>query len=260
MAFARCNLVIQDEDGNIVDGASLEIVHELTGALPQLYSDRNGTTIGNPFTAADGADAGFHVVGGVYKITATLGAFSRVWRYVAVGLAAETDLTLITPAGPWDVGTNYSIGSYVTNGGYQYVSRINDNLGNVPDTTPASTTPWMFVGPAQRFEMSITMTGTAPSDAEVVEGHVFAEPMTFPAGLTGSRATCRDTASSSAVFSILKNGVQVATVTFAAGVNVGTFAMASALNVVAGDQIDLQAPSPADLTIRGIKITLRGSP
>lgn len=92
MALARHNQAILDTAGNVVHGASVEVRNETTGLLPQLYSDRAGTVaIGNPFTAADGADAGFHVIGGAYKITATSGALTRIWRYVAIGTNAETD-------------------------------------------------------------------------------------------------------------------------------------------------------------------------
>jgi Pectate lyase superfamily protein len=98
MPLARHPLTITDEFGNILNGASVEVRNEATGLLPQLYSDRAGTiSIGNPFTAADGADAGFHATGGSYKITATLGAFSRIWRYVGIGTASETDTAAQAP-------------------------------------------------------------------------------------------------------------------------------------------------------------------
>jgi hypothetical protein len=91
--LARHHLVITDDLGNIVNGATVEVRRALVPFdLPSLFSDRDGlAALGNPFIATDGADAGFHVVGGVYKITATAGAFARTWRYVAIGLAAESD-------------------------------------------------------------------------------------------------------------------------------------------------------------------------
>jgi hypothetical protein len=93
MALARCPLVIQDELGNLVNGASVEVRRESDNGLQPIFSDRAGlSSLGNPFTAADGADAGFHAAGGVYKITATSGAFSRIWRYVGIGTASEYDL------------------------------------------------------------------------------------------------------------------------------------------------------------------------
>lgn len=206
MARARCNLVIQDEAGNIVDGASVEVRDEATALLPQLYSNRAGTiAIGNPFTATDGADAGFHVVGGAYKITATKATFTRIWRFVPIGTNAEVDVGILA-------------------------------------------------------EFSITISGIAPTAGEIIEGHVFTRQMTFPAGLALSKATSRVAATASSVFAILKNGSSVGTVTFAIASSVGVFAMASDLSAAAGDQVDIQCPNPADATIRGIKITLRGAP
>lgn len=92
MALARHALTIQDDDGNIVDGATVTVTNE-AGGLGAPYSDRAGLTpLGNPFVAASGADAGFHIAGGAYRIDAALGGLSRTWRYVGIGTNAETDV------------------------------------------------------------------------------------------------------------------------------------------------------------------------
>jgi len=92
-SLARVHLVIQDDDGNVVDGASVEVRNEATLALAPVFSDRAGSSsLGNPFTAADGRDAGFYVAGGAYKIVATLGGFTRTIRYQAAGTLAEYDI------------------------------------------------------------------------------------------------------------------------------------------------------------------------
>lgn len=95
MALARCNFAIQDDAGNLVDGASVTVEHEEVGfpLLSVPYSDEAGTiSLGNPYTAADGGDAGFYAVGGRYRITVTHASFgTRIWRHVPVGLAAGTD-------------------------------------------------------------------------------------------------------------------------------------------------------------------------
>lgn len=109
MAFARYNLTITDDSGNVVDGASVEVRHETVGApLATLYADRDGTTpLGNPYTASDGGDAGFFVGGGAYRVTITSASVSRDWRYVAVGTGQETDNSAIRPGAlyQWDTGT-----------------------------------------------------------------------------------------------------------------------------------------------------------
>lgn len=92
MPFARKNLTIQDGEGNIVNGATVQFRNESTLALPQVYSDKAGTTaLGNPYVAADGRNAGAYLIGGYYRITATLGSLTVEWRDEPVGLAQGTD-------------------------------------------------------------------------------------------------------------------------------------------------------------------------
>jgi hypothetical protein len=93
MALARWQSTIVDDEGNVQSAASVEVRSEEAGSpLVTIYSDRNGLTpLGNPMTAGSDGYAAFHVAGGAYKITATKGGFSRVWRYVPIGTAAELD-------------------------------------------------------------------------------------------------------------------------------------------------------------------------
>jgi hypothetical protein len=92
MPLARKNLTITDGNGNVQDGASIQFRDETTLVLPQCYSDVDGTVaIGNPYVAADGRNAGAFLVGGYYRITATLGGLVIEWRHEPVGLAAGTD-------------------------------------------------------------------------------------------------------------------------------------------------------------------------
>ena len=93
MTLARWQATILDSAGNIQPGALIEVRREgAGGTLVSLYGDRDGVTpIGNPFEAGADGLAGFHVPGGAYRITATKGTFTQVWRYVAIGLAAESD-------------------------------------------------------------------------------------------------------------------------------------------------------------------------
>lgn len=91
--LGRFQFTAVDEAGNVLPLASVEVRSEASGLLASLFSNRTGTTpIANPFTATSEGFAAFHVDGGAYKITATLGADSREWRYVPIGTAAERDL------------------------------------------------------------------------------------------------------------------------------------------------------------------------
>lgn len=91
MVYAAYNYTITDETGDLVTGASVEVRRESDNVLATLYSDRAGASpIANPFTDSTGTGR-FHVTGGAYKVTATKGAFTRSFRFVAIGLAAEQD-------------------------------------------------------------------------------------------------------------------------------------------------------------------------
>lgn len=98
MSLARHQFTVTDEAGNIVTGASVEVRKEITGApLATLYSDREGATpLANPFTSDSDGFAAFHVAGGAFKITVTKGDFTRIWRYVPIGTAAEADAETLT--------------------------------------------------------------------------------------------------------------------------------------------------------------------
>lgn len=92
MSFAHWQATIVDDAGDVQASATVEVRNEVTGNLAALKSNRAGTSgKNNPFTADSEGYADFYVVGGAYRITATKGAFSRTWRYVPIGTAAEVD-------------------------------------------------------------------------------------------------------------------------------------------------------------------------
>lgn len=93
MMLAKCQLTVQDAAGNKVDGATVTVTNELTGARAVPFEDvAAASPYGNPFVALDGADAGFFVVGGFYRIDVVKdGVVNDTLRWVAVGTAAGTD-------------------------------------------------------------------------------------------------------------------------------------------------------------------------
>lgn len=93
MALARWQATIMDESGEAQPSAQVTVTTE-GGGLAQLYSDRDGLTpIGNPITADSEGFVFFHVTGGAYRIDATLGAFTRTWRYVGISTSSEHDFS-----------------------------------------------------------------------------------------------------------------------------------------------------------------------
>ena len=107
MTLAVRNLVIQDNDGNLMAGASIEVRRDVQGKpLAQIYSDRAGLVpLANPFVTDDGK-ASFFAFGGAYQITATREAFEDVQNYVAIGRGSETDLSVVTPRGLYSAATS----------------------------------------------------------------------------------------------------------------------------------------------------------
>lgn len=102
MTMARYSGVVQDQAGNIITNAKIEVRRESPGQpLAAIKSDREGlSALANPFNAnADGTFA-FHVVGGAYKIRAYVGSssnptFEEVRRYEPVGLLQEYDIDAV---------------------------------------------------------------------------------------------------------------------------------------------------------------------
>lgn len=94
MALARWQATIVDASGNIMPGAQVTVRSEATGNLVSCFADRDGVTPkANPFTADPTTAYAFaHLAGGAYRIKAVLGSQEIEWRYVAIGLAAESDV------------------------------------------------------------------------------------------------------------------------------------------------------------------------
>jgi hypothetical protein len=87
---------VTDDAGDVQAAASVEVRVQDTNALASIYSDRAGSVpLANPFTTGSDGLVKFFAEGNAYKITATKGAFSVVWEYVAIGTAQELDIGAI---------------------------------------------------------------------------------------------------------------------------------------------------------------------
>jgi hypothetical protein len=186
MVLARWQATIQDDAGNIIEGASVTVRREISGTpLAVLYTDREGaTTAGNPVYSDSEGFVSFHVVGGAYRITAEADGFSRVWRYVGIGLASERDFVdTFNPRGAWNPATTYSINDLVEFGGFGFVSNVDSNVANSPPgvgspiDSASSNSFWTYIG----FAGADGATGpTGPTGPTGVTG---------PTGPTGAGAT-----------------------------------------------------------------------
>lgn len=98
------------------------------------------------------------------------------------------------------------------------------------------------------------------TSSQVIYAHVFARSVEFPSGLSGSEGyAIGANATSSAVFTVAKNGASVGSMTFGAATATATFSAASAISCAAGDRMTVTAPSSADSTLAGITFTLKGT-
>lgn len=152
--YAKWERPVQDQQGNQLSGVWTRVRREeLAGnPLAVLFSDRAGT-IGkdNPFYTATG-EPFFHAAGGPLWVEVYGDGFSQEWRYVPLGLGAESDIRALNPMGLYDSGTTYAVGDMVTamvsSVPHLYVSLADSNIANAPDTTVpiADTLYWMHLG------------------------------------------------------------------------------------------------------------------
>lgn len=79
---------------------------------------------------------------------------------------------------------------------------------------------------------------------------------TLPAGAGDSRASADTAATAQTVLTLKKNNSSVGTITFAAGGTSGTFAVASAVTIAAGDKLSVENQATADVTLADVQINL----
>jgi hypothetical protein len=95
----------------------------------------------------------------------------------------------------------------------------------------------------------------APYITETLLRLVATRAFTLPANVAGSQFRAITSATASTVFSIQKNGVQVATATFAASGTVATFSTQAAVSFAIGDRLSVVSPGTADATLADIDFT-----
>jgi hypothetical protein len=190
------------------------------------------------------------------------------------------------PRGAWQPVTAYAAYDVVSNNGSAYLITIphtsgatfsafaTDGLGHLlynllleqpanelpADGTPGQrlvkstsspyTTEW-----ASDFIRLALFIGGLPSPGELVLQYCVADDMTLPTGLPASVIFSRVPASAPAVFQINNNGTPIGTITFAVSPHVAV-AFSSDIHLVPGDILTITAPSPQDLSLADISITL----
>lgn len=92
MTLSVYQATVTNASGDILPSADIEVILESTGLPATIYSTRAGAALANPFPSDINGFAQFYANAGEYRITATSGLFSRVWRYVRIGDGGSYDI------------------------------------------------------------------------------------------------------------------------------------------------------------------------
>jgi hypothetical protein len=107
------------------------------------------------------------------------------------------------------------------------------------------------------YHVMLFLPGTQ-DDGQLLVELLFVRAVAFPEDLTGSEAYAGAAPAAAAVMKLLKNDVEVGTVTFAMGSQTGTFDLAGGALFAAGDRLAVTAPAAADTTLADVTLGLKG--
>lgn len=93
--YGSWQATIQNETGDIIPGAEIEVILESSGLAATIYSGRTGGALANPFFADANGFAQFYADSDEYRVIATDGGsgFTNTWRYEEVGSILSTEET-----------------------------------------------------------------------------------------------------------------------------------------------------------------------
>jgi len=91
MTYSVWQSFITDGGEQVVAAATVSVYLEASGAPATLYDGPTGSPVGSSVVSGLDGLARFFVAGGVYKIVASKGAFSKEFRHVQIGTAASRD-------------------------------------------------------------------------------------------------------------------------------------------------------------------------
>ena len=222
--------------GGSVDASTLTTGTLAAGRLPALTGD---------ITTSAGSAATTLATSGVTAGTYTSVTVDAKGRVTAGSNPASATVTFGTsfPGSP-------------TNGQLFYLTATSGTSTPGLYSYQTSNTTWMLATPAQSvpFDLSGYVPGLPQSSAKLM---LFASARAFsiPANFTGSIAKSDIAPTGSPVYSIIKNGTQVATLTFSSGSNSGTFSTQAAISFATGDILGVVAPASVDTTHQEIMWT-----
>lgn len=156
--------------------------------------------------------------------------------------------------GAWAADVTYSLNQVATRNGKAYYAK-RETIGDPPESSPND---WaVLVENGDRYDIALYDTDR-PATGEQITKWVAPTAVTFRASLSESKGRADVAAAADAVFSLRKNGVQFATMTFALGASSATFVCASDTAFAADDILTIIAPTPRDATLAGVAATIVG--
>jgi hypothetical protein len=107
------------------------------------------------------------------------------------------------------------------------------------------------------YDVMLFLPGTQ-EDGQLLVELLFVRAVAFPEDLADSEAYAGAAPAAAAVMKLLKNDVEVGTVTFATASQTGTFDLAGGALFAAGDRLAVTAPATADTTLADVALGLKG--
>lgn len=147
---------------------------------------------------------------------------------------------------------DYSVGNISFYGQGSLVGafpEVNFTGAGVSTTQASATRVDVTITPV--YDIGATYSSTMTSGFVVIRFPV-PHKIQFSTSMSGSYATVATAPTSSAVFSLKKNGTEFATMTFGASQTSATFSAASPTTFNPGDVLTVVAPTPADSTLAGL--------
>jgi hypothetical protein len=156
--------------------------------------------------------------------------------------------------GSWSVSVTYQLNQVVTRNGKAYYAK-RETLNDPPEASPDD---WaVLVENGDRYDIALYDTDR-PASGEQITKWVAPTAVTFRASLSESKGRADVAAAANAVFSLRKNGVEFATMTFVLGASVATFVCATDTAFAPDDVLSIFAPFPRDATLAGVAATIVG--
>jgi len=235
-------------------------------AIPHIAASQNQkeVTANDAFDRLDEAITGRLTVDvAAGDVTLTASQFRRHVAFAAANVTAGRELVLPAIRRLFLVDNGAGAAALVVRQGSTTVtvpagaSQLLHTTGTANGLVAAA--PVTQVGAAAApFDLAVYFPGQ-PEAAERLLKLEVARGFTLPPDLAGSRGHADTAATALAEIAILKNGVPVGSVTFAAGSQDAAFSLTGGLALAPGNRLELVAPATQDASLAGLALTLIGT-